>query len=265
MIRRTSSFTLLALLVASTAFAQWESVGPGVDYREFREGTLHAHVARIDLRDDRIRLIASSESEKGMRTSDWAEQKETIVAINADYFDENHDPVGLAFGPCGIWDGTSDTRREGVVAAGLARVEIREQADVMNPIPEWVEQAVSGWPLIIADCQPFSSSRLPGSDGFTRSPHPRTAVGVSGDGRYLYFVAADGRREGVPGLTLAELADFMYEELDVCRALNLDGGGSTTMVIGDRIMNRPSDGQERWVANHIGVVRRSDYRGCETE
>ena len=50
----------------------------------------------------------------------------------------------------------------------------------------------------------------------------------------------------------------MREKLDVCSALNLDGGGSTEMVVEGEIVNQPSDGNERVVANHLAVVNRAE-------
>jgi exopolysaccharide biosynthesis protein len=81
----------------------------------------------------------------------------------------------------------------------------------------------------------------------------------------MYFVVADGRRTGVPGLTLAQLASFMADELDACSAMNLDGGGSSAMWVGSRIVNRPADGTERPVGNHLAVVLRSDLAACDEE
>jgi len=94
---------------------------------------------------------------------------------------------------------------------------------------------------------------LPGSAHFTLAPHPRTAIGLSKDRRQLLLVVADGRREGVPGLTLSDLAALMVE-VGTCTAVNLDGGGSSALWLRDRIVNQPSDGVERKVANHLGVV-----------
>jgi len=92
--------------------------------------------------------------------------------------------------------------------------------------------------------------------------HPRTAVGVSKDGRFLYLVAIDGRQKGYSeGATTAETAVWM-RSFGAWDALNFDGGGSTAMVISDgqggvKILNRPIDqgipGRERVVANHLGV------------
>jgi exopolysaccharide biosynthesis protein len=125
----------------------------------------------------------------------------------------------------------------------------------------WMTGAVSGWPMLISGCEVIAN--LPGSDHFTRAPHPRTAVALSKSGKTMYFVAAEGRKEGVPGMTLPELAAFLREELGACAAMNLDGGGSTEMWVKDKLVNRPSDGVERNVGNHLAVVAARDYRGCD--
>ena len=78
----------------------------------------------------------------------------------------------------------------------------------------------------------------------------------------LYFVVADGRRKGVPGMTLPELAEFLVKEVGACAAMNLDGGGSSAMWIEDRIVNQPSDGTERKVGNHVAVIAAGEYNGC---
>ena len=67
----------------------------------------------------------------------------------------------------------------------------------------------------------------------------------------------------VPGLTLAELGRFMADKLNVCSAMNLDGGGSAAMWVGDHIVNRPSDGVERPVGDHMAVILRRDFNGCD--
>lgn len=89
---------------------------------------------------------------------------------------------------------------------------------------------------------------------FAPTLHPRTAIGSRADGTVVLLVA-DGRHppERV-GLSLHDLARLIVE-LGVTEAINLDGGGSSTMVIGDRIVNAPSDPiGERAVSDAI-VVR----------
>jgi hypothetical protein len=82
---------------------------------------------------------------------------------------------------------------------------------------------------------------------------PRTAVCLNGD--FVYFVVVDGRKDGVSqGMTLEEVAEFCRDELDARWGLNQDGGGSSAMWIDGEIVNRPSDGTERGVANGLMMV-----------
>jgi len=84
--------------------------------------------------------------------------------------------------------------------------------------------------------------------------HPRTAAGISRDSTRLYLVAVDGRQPNSVGMSLTELADFMLK-LGVYNAINLDGGGSTTMVVDGKIVNSPADPVgERRVSNALLIL-----------
>lgn len=97
---------------------------------------------------------------------------------------------------------------------------------------------------------------------FIDNLHPRTAVGIADGGRTLILVVVDGRQEGYSeGVSLAELGEVM-RLLGADDALNLDGGGTTTMALaapeaGFRLVNRPihggNPGGERVSASHLGV------------
>jgi uncharacterized protein YigE (DUF2233 family) len=266
MTMRTSIIFAL-LLSAAVAYADWESVGPGVDYQEFRRESIDIHVTRIDLTNERISIIGTRESEKGTRVSEFGKKYKALAAINGDYFDDRFNPIGATVGPCGEWEGVRRTKREGLIAVAEDGASITKQTEIdpKAPAPEWVETAISGWPALVVKCDALSAKQLPGSDAFTRAPHPRTAVGLSRDRKTMYFVVADGRRTGVPGVTLAQLAEFMADELDACSAMNLDGGGSSAMWVDGRIVNRPADGTERPVSNHLGVALRSDLIACDAQ
>ncbi|MFC4076016.1 phosphodiester glycosidase family protein [Salinithrix halophila] len=88
--------------------------------------------------------------------------------------------------------------------------------------------------------------------------HPRTAVGFSRDGKKMILTAVDGRSKESRGMTLWELARWMKEQ-GAWTAINLDGGGSTTLIArelgqeGLKVINTPSDGRERPVPNGIGI------------
>jgi hypothetical protein len=91
---------------------------------------------------------------------------------------------------------------------------------------------------------------------------PRTAVGFSNGGHVMYLVVTEGPRAGAPGLDLPQLAVFM-RGLGVRDAVNLDDGGSTTIVArlqrhaSPTLLDRPTDGSERKVANGIGLFKTS--------
>ncbi|GGU40905.1 hypothetical protein GCM10010178_36790 [Lentzea flava] len=89
--------------------------------------------------------------------------------------------------------------------------------------------------------------------------HPRTAVGFSADGRKMVMLTVDGRQNPyLPGLNLRDLADAMIE-LGAHNALNLDGGGSSTMLAREpgttelKVVNTPSDGAERPIPNGLAL------------
>jgi hypothetical protein len=85
--------------------------------------------------------------------------------------------------------------------------------------------------------------------------HPRTAIGITQDSTKLIFVTVDGRQPGYSiGLTELELGNYM-KEWGCYQALNLDGGGSSTMVVRGVIKNSPSDpGGERSVSNSLLLI-----------
>jgi uncharacterized protein YigE (DUF2233 family) len=252
-LHRSWIFVLLFLPLPACA-GDWRRVSPGVEYQHITRGPLDVHVARIDLRNRNVRVVATRESERGLTVTEYARRAKAIIAINADYFTEKIEPMGVALGACGRWwNGVPLGRKQGLVAFGIRRAEI--QRNTMETRP-WMKGAVSGWPQLVQGCKVIED--LPGSDHFTRAPHPRTAVGLSRNGKTAYFVVADGRREGIPGPTLPELATFLREELGVCEAMNLDGGGSSAMWVRDAIVNQPSDGKERNVGNHLAVVAARD-------
>ena len=83
--------------------------------------------------------------------------------------------------------------------------------------------------------------------------HPRTAIGFNADSTRLYFVVVDGRHLTSTGVTLKEMMGI-FEALGAVNAVNLDGGGSSCMVVNDEVINHPSDGSVRAVGNGCLLV-----------
>ncbi len=124
-------------------------------------------------------------------------------------------------------------------------------------LPPWsdVQHAVCGGPRLMTDGRIDINGHAEKFDASIRNGrHPRTAVALTVTGELL-FIVVDGRSKRSAGMTLAELASYV-KKLGGLRAINLDGGGSSSMFIRDRIVNRPSDGKERPISNGILITTR---------
>lgn len=91
---------------------------------------------------------------------------------------------------------------------------------------------------------------------FSAARHPRSAVGITRGGDTLLFVAVDGRQAASVGMSLGELAAAMVR-LGAWDALNLDGGGSTALVVRDSVVNSPSDPTGERAVGDVLFVRRA--------
>ncbi len=121
-----------------------------------------------------------------------------------------------------------------------------------------VFDTVGGNPTLIENGRVQKQS-IRGSSSFVADRHPRTAVAYNSRSNRLFFVTVDGRQPNYSrGMTLAGLTHFLRRRLGATDALNLDGGGSTTMVVNGKIKGRPSDGSERWVSSAIVVLPGKD-------
>ena len=114
---------------------------------------------------------------------------------------------------------------------------------------------VGGFPLLLKDGARVGDLGVSERPAFADARHPRTAVGYDPDRNRLWLVVVDGRQPGYSeGMSLPELADLL-QALGARDALNLDGGGSSVMVLRGRAFSRPSDPEgERAVANALAVA-----------
>lgn len=133
----------------------------------------------------------------------------------------------------------------------------------LNPFYQNIRSLTGGWPLLVNKGE--NIIRLnPETEGvidrFSNNRHPRTGIGFSADSTIIYFVTVDGRQKHSRGMTLEEFSDLMIRE-GVYYGLNLDGGGSTVMIINNEIVNSPSDIEgERKVGNCLLLIKRTDIQ-----
>ncbi|WP_290662280.1 phosphodiester glycosidase family protein [Ignavibacterium sp.] len=122
-----------------------------------------------------------------------------------------------------------------------------------------IKSLTGGWPVLVKDGMNmiWRNTSIEGvTDKFSEQRHPRTGIGFSADKRTLFLITVDGRQPMSKGMTLIEFANLMINE-GIFNGLNLDGGGSTTMVINDKVVNSPSDATgERLVGNCLMVIRK---------
>jgi hypothetical protein len=133
-------------------------------------------------------------------------------------------------------------------AVALQELRVGERVNVQRSLTIPARVAVSG------SVQLLHSGRVTTKDN--KELHPRTAIGIDRDRRLLHLVVVDGRAESSGGKTLLQLAQLLRSLGDE-EGLNLDGGGSSTMVARNpagRVLlrNHPSDGHERPVPNGLG-------------
>lgn len=118
-----------------------------------------------------------------------------------------------------------------------------------------LKEMIGGFPRIVYNGSDYVDLgyQIEGGPSHTYERHPRTGVGFSRDSSTLYLVTVDGRQPGFSnGMTLHEFAHLMLD-LGCYQAINLDGGGSTTMVVRQAIVNSPSE-PERSVSNSLMVI-----------
>jgi hypothetical protein len=256
--------TLLLILVLaqdeSLATAKWrvEEVGDGVTWRYVHFQKLFGSpqsvsVLDVDLASGRPR-IRFARAEKGReRTSAMAARTKAVAAVNGGFFNtKNGDPIGLL-----KIDGAMLSKSgDGGWALGI---DAKEKAfiDAIPADADWkkAEHAMSSYPILVQDGVRRGRPNKP--------RHPRTAVGLTPRGEKLILLTVDGRTPQSAGMTEEELAQAMLD-LGCEWALNLDGGGSTTLWIRGEpdggIANFPCDNGkfdhagERAVADCVLVV-----------
>lgn len=260
-VRRAAA--VLALLVAVLAaparpLVEAQTRFPrGLRYqrRVVHRGALHAtvHALYVDLCDPSVELRATAPGEGGRTPSRWARLVGAAAAINGDYFEGSPArPTGPARGLGRDWTGGHRVHHDGLfVAAPGGRAAVLDGDDAASVPASWTELVAVRERVLVGGVVRESPAIV--HDG---GRHPRTALGLTADGRTLLMVVVEGRAEDESGATTRELGEIL-RELGAWEGMKLDGGGSSALYLG-RVgtVNHPSDGAERAVATHLGVVLR---------
>lgn len=248
------ALALITLLAATASAADtWTTPFTGVRklYRTSTSPAWQIHVLEIDLDQPGVRLRSTTTTERRRTPQSFAQLVGAQLAVNADFFSfTDYSTSGLAAGNGTAWSGTADTNASSSFAFGTNRWELAAKSSVVAFDSSWMQGVVSGKPDLLRSGA-VTTAQHTGS--LCTARHPRTALGLSQDGKKLYLVVVDGRTTLSVGMTCGELATLI-KGLGAFHAANLDGGGSSSMYIaGQGTVNRPSDGTPRVVANHLAV------------
>ncbi len=227
------------------------------------EQMVNCVAVKIDLTEDGIRFTgtppngAEPEETAGQVASAFLKEHQVQVAVNTSFFAPCCDfvpgqPKDLA--SLAVLDGEiiSPWGKDKPV---VLMVDRENHAQVIRQAPDSVANlqiAVSGTDLLdggqVVESQP------------NEDLHPRTAAGLTQDGRYLIFLIIDGRQPGHSAGASLRMTARWLQYFGAHEGLNLDGGGSSVLAVADpdtasgfRLLNRPSSVLQRVNGNHLGI------------
>jgi len=258
---------------------KWTPLYKGVDYRLLMKNETRVHQIRIDNNDPDIEIfvtkpLPNSTHTEALKTSTFLAREKAQVVINGSgYAPAALSPEG-ALKQCkslAIYDGVLYAKHENEDSAFVVLKNGKKKIIKMSELPEHknnISMAIGAW-----DYAGIQGLLLDKGVSCLPKPMPaheikaRAAIGISKDGETLFLVVVEGRpREKSifkqlvsPSISLPDLASIM-KDLNCDRAMTLDAGGSSSLVVENilnnkpLVLNIPSDHKgERAVGSHIGV------------
>lgn len=278
-IRKTISIVIVALSTLPwIALAEFpgERPFPAISYRQEtrRDPPMRLFIAQVDLANPRVRVDVSPGGPDPDGPGEWettlmvptkvAARERFDLAINGDFFNIPSKPANSttrpsyrpevwagAIGPA-VTDGKAWSVARKKTPCLVVRKNKRVSIEMIDKPPADAAEVIAGNVMLVEEGKPVPHK--------SNAKHPRTVVGLDDKNTRLTILVVDGRRPGVSiGMSYEELAQEMIR-LGCHTAVNLDGGGSSVMVMRNsdtneyKILNRPSDGRERPVANVLGIT-----------
>ena len=247
------SIAVAAVLVAgcpevASAADTWSDPFPGV--RRLRRVTANqqVNVLVVDLCAAGVSVRATGSGERQRTVSSFGTLVGAQAAINGDFFSfQSYSTNGPSMTGGAGWGGI-DHDYVSPVQFGANRVALPGHGATAGVEP-WAREVVSGHPSLIVN----GNLRDNNGDSLCTARHPRTALGFDASRTKLFLAVIDGRATSRLGMTCDEVRS-LFVELGARDAVNLDGGGSSAMwLAGTGVVNAPSDGQQRVVANHLAI------------
>ena len=211
----------------------------------YREYDTDIYVAEVWLSSAQYLKTAFANNSYGKnvtaKTSEIASDSGAILAINGDYYGARESGYVIRNGVVYRDYGSSSTDILCIYADGTFAITNSSEASAQALADSGVWQAFSFGPGLVENGEITVDQNT--EVGKAMASNPRTAIGQISDLHYV-FVVSDGRTDQSEGLSLYELATFL-QSLGVKTAYNLDGGGSSTMVLLGQVINNPTTGGSR--------------------
>ena len=246
----------------------------GVTYRRVIQvipRPMIAHILTIDTKTKGIEFLVTPPDSQGdtplnaRTTSQFLKEFNVQIAVNGSGFSPwwSHSPadyyphVGDPIAPLGFTASNGKAYWIGDDSEGIEPTLYISRKNVLsfNNQPNKIYNAISGDRMLVQ-----KGELVPDLDN--QELDPRTAIGISRTGRYLYILVVDGRQPFYSeGATFADLGRLLIKQ-GAYLGMSLDGGGSSTMVIEGEdgkplLLNSPVDnyipGRERPVGTHLGI------------
>ena len=212
---------------------------------QYREYDTDIYVAEVWLSSAQYLKTAFAENSYGKnvtaKTSEIASQCEAILAINGDYYGARESGYVIRNGVVYRDYGSGSTDILCIYADGSFAITNSAESSAQELVDAGVWQAFSFGPGLVENGEITVEQNT--EVGKAMASNPRTAIGQISELHYV-FVVSDGRTDQSEGLSLYELATFL-QSLGVKTAYNLDGGGSSTMVLMGEVINNPTTGGSR--------------------
>lgn len=232
----------LSVEVAESDETAYRDENMSISLSTYYENDTTVYVADIQVDSPELLKTALSRNSYGRNvtaaTSDTAANFDAILAINGDNYGSREKGYVIRNGV--LYRDTASKGQEDLVIYADGSFEVINESEIsaQELIDSGAVHVFSFGPGLIED----GEISVDADDEVDRAKasNPRTAIGILDENHYV-FVVSDGRSNESEGLTLKELALFM-QRLGVQYAYNLDGGGSSTMVFLDEVINNPTSG-----------------------
>lgn len=244
---------------------EWRTLFEGIEGTKLRvkqPRQMSICVVRIALETPGLEFVSTGDNgdrrdeTDGMFTSTFLKREKCQVAINAGVFSPVTNDEGTAKDILGLHIAKGKLVSPWQDGYQVLAIEKDNRGSFLRTDPKdysKIETAVSGFKVVL-----WEGKVRKGDETI----HPRTLVGLSKDRKTMYWMVIDGRQSGhSEGATKTEAGQLM-KQLGADAALNLDGGGTSTLVIENsdgnpKVLNRPihggAPGKERPSASHLGV------------